>query len=98
MLKKILPALLIVTCLLSCSSPDTLAPTAAVDGMINAMKSGDFEKTKKFISRNDVAMLEAGERFMSSIDPDGIKKMKEKMAADFSMKRSTAIRPLLKQR
>ncbi|HMK04820.1 MAG TPA: DUF4878 domain-containing protein [Ferruginibacter sp.] len=86
MLKKILPALLIVTCLLSCSSPDTLAPTAAVDGMINAMKSGDFEKTKKFISRNDVAMLEAGERFMSSIDPDGIKKMKEKMAADFREK------------
>ena len=86
MLKKILPCFLFFACLLSCSSRDSNSPIAAVEGMFNAMKSGNFEETKKFISRNDVAMLEAGEKFMSSIDPDGIKKMKEKMAANFREK------------
>jgi hypothetical protein len=87
MIKKILPALLVLTWLVSCKSKDSIiSPTTAVDSMFNAMKSGDFEATKKFISRNDLAMLEAAEQFMNSVDPDGIKKMKEKMAANFREK------------
>jgi len=86
MIKKILPALILFTCLFSCNSRDSISPTTAVDSMFNAMKSGDFEATKKFISKNDVAMWESAEKFMNSVDPDGIKKMKEKMAANFREK------------
>jgi Domain of unknown function (DUF4878) len=89
MMKTILPALFMLTCILACNRGDSNSPTAAIDGIFNAMKKGDVEEVKKYISSTDVAMLEAGERMMAAIDPEGIKKMKEKMIGSFKEKAKT---------
>jgi hypothetical protein len=85
-MKKIFLILSVITASASCKHADTNSPTAAIDGMFTAMKNGNIEETKKFISRSDVAMLEAGESLMSSIDPEAVKKMKEKMTNEFKEK------------
>jgi len=78
-MKKICFALLLITGMVSCSS-ETGAPTAAIDGMFTAMKNGNLDDMKKFITKSDIAMLDAGEKLLAGIDPEAIKKIKEKMA------------------
>jgi len=85
-MKKTLLILSLITVLASCKHADTNTPTAAIDGMFTAMKNGNIEETKKYISRTDVAMLEAGESLMSSIDSAAVRKMKEKMTNAFKEK------------
>lgn len=87
-MKKSVIALFIITGLLSCSS-ESGKPTAAINGMFEAMKSGNLDEMKKFISRSDMAMIDAGEKFLTSIDPGAIKQMKEKMTGEIREKLKT---------
>ena len=81
-MKKIFLALCIITGLISCKEPAT-PPTAVLDGMFTAMKNGNIEEMKKYISKSDLAMLDAAEKIMSSVDPEGIKKIKDRMIKGF---------------
>ena len=85
-MKKIILLLAVIGVLASCKTSDSSSPTVAVDGMFTAMKNGNIDEMKKYITKSDVAMLEAGESLMNSIDPDAIKKMKEKMVAGMKEK------------
>ena len=47
------------------------------------MKTGNMEDVKKFITKKDVAFLESAEKFVTSVDPDAVKKMKARMGDEF---------------
>ncbi len=81
-MKKIFLLLCIITGLISCKQPAE-PPTAVLDGMFNAMKAGNIEEMKKYISKNDLTMLEAAEKIMTSVDPEGIKKIKARIIEGF---------------
>jgi cellobiose-specific phosphotransferase system component IIA len=59
------------------------SPKATVDAMFAAMKTGNLDDMKKYITKSDVALLEAAEKVMVAFDPDASKKMREKMTAEF---------------
>ncbi len=84
-MKKILLVLCIITGLSACRN-ETGSPTVAINGMFAAMKSGNIEEMKKFITKSDAAMMEAGEKLLNSIDPEAIKKIKDKMTGEFKEK------------
>ena len=84
-MRKIILALCIVTGFAACNT-NTGSPTAAIDGMFNAMKSGNIDEMKKFITKSDVALMETAEKLMNAVDPGAIKKMKDKMAVEFKEK------------
>lgn len=65
---------------------DMTSPTATIDAMFTAMKNGNMDDIKKFITKKDVQFLESAEKFMNSIDPDAITKMKAKMGEEFKAK------------
>ena len=50
------------------------------------MKNGNIEVMKKSITKADVAMLEAAEKLMTSIDPEGIQKIKSRMTEELKDK------------
>jgi hypothetical protein len=50
------------------------------------MKNGNVEDVKKFITKKDVAFLESAEKFVTSVDPEAVKKMKTKMGDEFKAK------------
>ena len=54
--------------------------------MFNAMKNGQIDDFKKFITKNDAAMIEEGMRLANSIDSNLVKKAKETMADEFKEK------------
>jgi hypothetical protein len=81
-MKKILLMLCIITGFISCKQPAN-PPTAVLDGMFTAMKSGNIEEMKKYVSKTDLAMLEAAEKIMTSVDPEGLKKIKARMIEGF---------------
>jgi len=86
-MKKIFFALCLIAGFAACNSKDQGgSPTAAIDAMFNAMKNGNMDDIKKFITKQDVAFLESAEKLMNSIDPEAIKKMKEKMGTEFKEK------------
>ena len=89
-MKKIIFILAIATSLAACNSndagPSTSSPTATIDGMFNAMKNGQIDDFKKFITKNDAAMIEEGMRLANSIDSNLVKKAKETMADEFKEK------------
>lgn len=84
-MKKILFAICLITAFFSCKEPAT-PPTAVLDGMFTAMKNGNIDEMKKHISKSDLAMLDAAEKIMTSVDPEGIKKIKDRMIAEFKTK------------
>lgn len=81
-MKKILLALCITIFFAGCKEPAN-PPTAVLDGMFTAMKNGNVDEMKKYISKSDVAMLEAAEKIMNSVDPEGMKKIKDRMIDEF---------------
>ncbi len=86
-MKKIILLLCLSTGFEACNTKnDQGSPTAAIDAMFTAMKNGNMEDIKKFITKKDVAFLESAEKFASSIDPQAIEKMKTKMADQFKEK------------
>jgi hypothetical protein len=62
------------------------SPTAAIDAMFTAMKNGNMDDIKKFITKKDIAFLESAEKFVTSLDPDAVQKMKTKMGDEFKTK------------
>ena len=64
--------------LVSCNEPST-PPTDTLDGMFIAMKKGDVDNMKNYITSADGALLDAAEKIMSKLDPEGMKKIKTKM-------------------
>ena len=80
-MKRLIAAFCLLVCLAACKEPAN-PPTVVLDDMFTAMKNGNIEEMKKFITRSDVAMLEAAEKFMTSIDPEGISKIKTRMTEE----------------
>ena len=86
-MKKIIVLLCLAAGFAACNGKtDQASPTAAVDAMFTAMKNGNMDDIKKFITKNDVAMIESAEKLMNSIDPEAIKKMMTKMGDEFKAK------------
>ena len=80
-MKRLIAAFCLLVCFAACIVPAN-PPTVVLDDMFTAMKNGNIEEMKKFITRSDVAMLEAAEKFMTSIDPEGISKIKTRMTEE----------------
>jgi hypothetical protein len=77
-MKTVFLALCLVSLIAGCKEPAT-PPTAVLDGMFDAMKKGNIEEMKTYITKTDVAMLEAAEKFMNNVDPEGMKKIKDRI-------------------
>ena len=85
-MKKIITALCLLLCFAACKQEPTNPPTVVMEDMFTAMKTGNIEAMKKSITKADVAMLEAAEKFMTSIDPEGIQKIKSRMTEELKEK------------
>lgn len=80
-MKSILVACSLLLFFASCNKPKN-PPTAVLDGMFTAMKNGQFNDMKKFITQSDIALLEAAEKIMSQLDPAGVEKIKSRMTEE----------------
>jgi hypothetical protein len=78
-MKRLIPALLLLISFAGCKNEPANPPTATLDGMFTAMKNGNIEEMKKFITKTDVAMLDAAEKFLTATDPESVPKIKAKM-------------------
>lgn len=86
-MKKIIVLLCIVSGLAACNGKtDQGSPTAAMDAMFTAMKNGNMDDIKKFITKKDIALIESLEKMANSIDSGAIQKMKIKMGDRFKDK------------
>lgn len=86
-MKKIILLLCLASGFAACNSKnDQGSPTAAIDAMFTAMKNGNMEDIKKFITKKDIAMIESAEKLMNTIDSGAIQKMKTKMGDEFKAK------------
>ena len=85
-MKKIITAICLLLCFAACKQEPTNPPTVVMEDMFTAMKTGNIEAMKKSITKADVAMLEAAEKFMTSIDPEGIQKIKTRMTEELKDK------------
>lgn len=83
-MKRILFALGLIICFAACKET-AVPPTIVLNDMFAAMKKGNITEMKKFITKSDVALLEAAEKFMTSVDPEGIKKIKERMTEELKV-------------
>jgi hypothetical protein len=63
----------------ACNQEPANPPTAVLDGMFTAMKNGNIEEMKKFITKSDVAMLNAAEQFLTAKDPENVQKIKARV-------------------
>jgi hypothetical protein len=70
-----------VLCLAACKQPAN-PPAVVLEDMFTAMKNGNMEGMKKFITKSDVAMLEMAEKFMAGIDSGGINKIKARISEE----------------
>ena len=78
-MNKLILALVLLVSFAGCKEEPANPPTAVLDGMFTAMKNGNIEEMKKYITKTDVAMLEAAEKFLTAADPEGVPKIKAKM-------------------
>ena len=85
-MKKIITAICLVLCFAACKQEPTNSPTVVMEDMFTAMKTGNIEAMKKSITKADVAMLEAAEKFMTNLDPEGIQKIKSRMTEELKDK------------
>jgi hypothetical protein len=89
-MKRILLALFVATAFIACNSndagPSSSSPTATMDGMFNAMKNGNIDDFKKFITKEDATMMEEGMKLVSRLDSGFVKKAKETMEREFREK------------
>lgn len=83
-MKRILFALGLIICFAACKET-AVPPTIVLNDMFAAMKKGDITEMKKYITKSDVALLEAAEKFMTSVDPEGIKKIKDRMTEELKV-------------
>ena len=89
-MKRILLVIAIAAGFAACNSkdagPSSSSPSGTIESMFTAMKSGNLEDFKKFITKQDVALLEEGMKFISSIDSGFVKKAQETMVAQLKEK------------
>ncbi len=87
-MKKIIVLLCLAAGFAACNgnTDQASSPTASIDAMFTAMKNGNMDDIKKFITKNDIAMIETAEKLMNNIDSGAIKKMKAKMGDEFKAK------------
>lgn len=85
-MKKILSVLFVLTLLYSCKNAKTGSPTATVNSFIEASREGNFDEIKKYISRQDIGLMEMGERFLSNVDSNAANEMKNKISGEFKEK------------
>jgi len=82
----------LVLCLMAvlagCKEPAT-PPTDVLNGMFDAMEKGNMDEMKNYITKSDVAMLEAAEKFMNSVDPEGMKKIKDRITDEIKSNTKT---------
>ena len=83
-MKRILFALVFIITFAACKET-AVPPTIVLNDMFAAMKKGNITEMKKFITKSDVALLEAAEKFMTSVDPEGIKKIKDRMTEELKV-------------
>jgi len=81
-MKKIITAICLAATLAACRPEPATAPTAVLDGMFTAMKNGQVDSMKKYITSQDIAMLEAAEKFMTGIDPGAMKTIRERITGE----------------
>ena len=81
-MKKIITALCLAVTLVACNQHPATAPTAVLDGMFTAMKNGQIDSMKNYITSQDIAMLEAAEKFMTGINPESMKTIREKITVE----------------
>ena len=87
-MKKIFFVFCIITGFAGCKN-ESASPTASIDGMFAAMKSGNIDSMKKFITKSDAGMMEAAEKFLTTVNPEAIEKIKEKIITEFKKKAGT---------
>jgi hypothetical protein len=87
-MKKIIAILCLASVFAACNNKTDQgsSPTAAIDAMFTAMKNGQMDDIKKYITKKDVAFMESAEKFVTSMDPDAVQKMKTKMGDEFKNK------------
>lgn len=85
-MNKLILACCLLISIAGCKQEPANPPTATLDGMFTAMKNGNVDEMKKFITKSDVAMLEAAEKFITNLDPEGIQKIKSRMTAEIKEK------------
>ncbi|MGB5005961.1 MAG: hypothetical protein WBO39_03435 [Ferruginibacter sp.] len=81
-MKKMITAICLAATLAACKPDPATAPTAVLDGMFTAMKNGQIDSMKNYITSQDIAMLEAAEKFMTGIDPEGMKTIRERITGE----------------
>ncbi len=93
-MKRVLFALVLIISFAACKET-AVPPTVVLDDMFAAMKSGNIEEMKKHITKSDVAMLETAEKFITAVDPESVKKIKDRMTEELK-ERATQIHYQLK--
>lgn len=81
-MNKLIVALFLLISFSGCKNEPVSPPTAVIDDMFVAMRNGNIDEMKKFITKPDLAMLEAAEKFMAGIDSGGINKIKARMSEE----------------
>lgn len=66
----------------ACNEPQT-PPAEVLDNMFTAMKKGNIEEMKNYITKQDIAFLDAAEKILTQADPEGMQKIKGRMIAEF---------------
>lgn len=80
-MKTILLACCLTIFFASCKGPAN-PPTETLDGMFAAMKSGNIEEMKNYITKSDVNLLDAAEKILASVDSAAVKKIKTRITEE----------------
>jgi len=89
-MKKIVLLIICAALFSECSGPLNNSPEAVVASFIDAVRKGDIEELKKYISSQDVSLLQLGENFIGNLDSASVRQMKEKMSTELRNKTSNA--------
>jgi Domain of unknown function (DUF4878) len=82
LLKTTFLSLCLILIFAACNEPQT-QPAEVLDNMFTAMKKGNIEEMKNYITKQDIAFLDAAEKIMTQADPEGMQKIKGRMIAEF---------------
>lgn len=84
-MRKLLLIVTIASLLFSCSGTNTNSdsPKGIVNAFIEASKQGDIDGIKKYITAQDVKLLEIGQQFIGILDSTQKNKIQEEMAEEF---------------
>ncbi|HRI26331.1 MAG TPA: DUF4878 domain-containing protein [Ferruginibacter sp.] len=86
-MKKMIWALFLAAGLFACNSkdaagPSSTSPTASVEGLFNAMKNGQIDDFKKFITKKDAETFASIEKLANNLDSGFVKEVKERMVKE----------------